>query len=249
MKKITPALLLSSLIVALSPFVASAYSVSNIKDLLQGTVDNILKPVVVILIGLAVLATLWNGFKIVKESGGKDIAKYRTALIMSIIALTVMVSFWGVISILRNTFGITRSDSVLSRIGSNSTLIGQNSTGKDATTFGTAQITKGVNSTSFSSSNSGAGITSKTMTGAGVESSAGATTDSYSGTSSFNTADKSGDAIKTVGGSGNANSNNDSIVSDIYGRQGAGWEDTKQVDAFNSSVSQPTNGFINWFFK
>ncbi|MEI8339088.1 MAG: pilin [bacterium] len=262
MKKTTPALLLSSLIVALSPFVASAYSATNIKDLLQGTVDNILKPVVVILIGLAVLATLWNGFKIVKESGGKDIAKYRTALIMSIIALAVMVSFWGIIGIMRDTFGLTRSDSVLNRLGSGSTNInGQIVSGSNAQfTAGSAEsifLNNSSQNTTIKNSYSsgagtidGAGFDTKSIDGVGVVQTAGASSGSFQSIdANGNMISPQNDAIKTVGGSGNANSNNDSVVSDMYGNQGAGWQGTKQVDTFNNTVAKPTNGFINWIFK
>lgn len=78
---------------------AVAFAQEGLINLL-GKVQNLIQMVIPILIGLALLAFLW-GILNYLFSKNKDEAK--TFMIWGIIALFVMTSVWGLVSILRNT--------------------------------------------------------------------------------------------------------------------------------------------------
>lgn len=65
---------------------------------------NLLNALVPIVIAIAVVWFIWNVFMfVIKEGEDKD--KAKSAMIWGIIAIAVMVSVWGLVAILTNTFG------------------------------------------------------------------------------------------------------------------------------------------------
>ncbi len=82
-------------------------SFSNIKDF-KGLIYNfvlgcVLNPLVSLIITLAVVIFIWGVFKYVR-SEGDDKAEGRQFIIWGIVGLFVIVSVWGLVNILSNTF-------------------------------------------------------------------------------------------------------------------------------------------------
>jgi predicted membrane protein len=69
-----------------------------------GKVKGILDAVVPVIIGLAVIYFLWNVAKYVLSADGKEEA--RTGMIWGIIGIVVMVSVWGLVALVQNSFDI-----------------------------------------------------------------------------------------------------------------------------------------------
>ena len=83
-------------------FAASAYTI-------LGDISNILKIVIPILITLAVVYFIW-GIVQYSFSGDEEAKKKAKAVIIQgLIGLFIIVAFWGIISLVKNTFGITNN--------------------------------------------------------------------------------------------------------------------------------------------
>lgn len=88
-------------VLALSPSVAHA------QDGFGGIItkiSNLINQLIPLVIGLALLVFLWGvlSYALAKEDGGKDAAKGY--MLWGIIALFVMVSVWGLVNIVQDTF-------------------------------------------------------------------------------------------------------------------------------------------------
>lgn len=88
-----------------APFLAGAQTVFNV----LGVITSVLNGVMVLLITLAIVVFFWGLIKYIFNKGGgeKEGAEGATLMIWGIIALFVMLSIWGIIGLLRNTFGVT----------------------------------------------------------------------------------------------------------------------------------------------
>lgn len=89
--------------VAVMPVVASAVTLGNT----IGTISQIINSIIPIILALAVLYFFWNLIGYIRNGG--DDAKRAAAIqgmIAGIIALFVMVSVWGIIAILQETFQV-----------------------------------------------------------------------------------------------------------------------------------------------
>lgn len=85
------------------PRIASAQTVRDFDGLVQ-KIYNILSSIVPIIISLAVIVFLWGIFQLVK-SNSEDSRKDAIKIIsFGVFALFVMVSVWGLVAILSNTF-------------------------------------------------------------------------------------------------------------------------------------------------
>ncbi len=85
------------------PHLASAQTVSNFEQLVE-KIYGMLSSIVPIIVSLAVIVFLWGIFQLVRsssEDARKDAIKVIT---FGIVALFVMVSVWGLVAILSNTF-------------------------------------------------------------------------------------------------------------------------------------------------
>ncbi len=75
----------------------------DILDIIQ-TIFNTLVP---ILVALATLFVIWKAIQFARAEGD-DKAEKQSGMISAIIALFVLVSIWGLVAILNNTFGISQ---------------------------------------------------------------------------------------------------------------------------------------------
>jgi len=89
---------LAGVVVGLVPLLALAQTIGDI----IGVVGDILNKAVPVIIGLAVVYFLWNVAKYVLSA--KEEA--RTGMIWGIIGIVVMVSVWGLVSLVQGTFSI-----------------------------------------------------------------------------------------------------------------------------------------------
>ncbi|MEK7120514.1 MAG: pilin [Patescibacteria group bacterium] len=89
------------------PAVASAQvtDVDSVFDLVSGWINTL----VPIIIALAVLAFIWGVFRYVVASSDDDKAKGRNMMIWGVVGIFVMVSVWGLVGVLKNTFGLDNS--------------------------------------------------------------------------------------------------------------------------------------------
>ncbi len=94
------------------PFMAFAVS-TKLEDVFTkfGELISILTPVVV---ALALLAFFWGLAMYVLHFTGddKDKKKGREMMVYGLVVLFVMISVWGIVNILQNTFGLQGSDTI-----------------------------------------------------------------------------------------------------------------------------------------
>jgi predicted permease len=76
----------------------------------------LLNRIVIFLISLAVVWFIWNVIKYSMSSEEDDKQKAKSQMIHGIIAIAVMVSVWGIVSLLRNAFGVENNNQLPSNI-------------------------------------------------------------------------------------------------------------------------------------
>jgi len=90
-------------------------SITSLKDLIMNLfIGCLLKPLTQLLIGISLVVFLWGIFKFVK-SDGDDKQAGRELMFWGIVALFVMISMWGLVAILRNTFNFSGNESIAPR--------------------------------------------------------------------------------------------------------------------------------------
>ena len=78
----------------------------SIKDLIEETISNVLKPIVPFVVSLTVVYFLWGTAMYITYAGeATKREEGRKMMLRGIIALAVMTCFWGAAKILVNTFG------------------------------------------------------------------------------------------------------------------------------------------------
>ncbi len=105
MRKLRKAYPLMPFVAALTPFLVSAQG--TIQNILT-TIHNIVDIFIPLLMTIAIAVFLY-GIVLYISSGG-DAEKEKTArgyIIYGIIGLFVLVAFWGLVTVLANTFGIS----------------------------------------------------------------------------------------------------------------------------------------------
>ncbi len=72
--------------------------------------SKLLRNVIIFLISLAVVWFIWNvvRYTMADDEGGKEKAKNQ--MVWGIIAIAVIVSIWGIVALLRETFGANNSN-------------------------------------------------------------------------------------------------------------------------------------------
>ena len=76
---------------------------------LLGKLTNILNQIVPILIGLAVFVILWGIFTYITKAGEEEKrAEAKKFILYGIIGVFIMLSLWGLVGILVNTFSISQ---------------------------------------------------------------------------------------------------------------------------------------------
>ena len=74
--------------------------------------NRILNGLVGLLILVAILAFFWGLIKYLFSGGGEDKSEGLNLMFSGVIAIFVMVSIWGIIRLLQNTFGVTQNTSI-----------------------------------------------------------------------------------------------------------------------------------------
>ena len=114
MKKITYIYFISFLsAVALPAFAA----VTDFKSLIDVVfINGIIRPIVPLLIGLGVVLFIYGVLKTMISEGGEGKEEGKQFMIWGIVGIFVMVSVWGLVSILQTTFQLpTKTPSILIR--------------------------------------------------------------------------------------------------------------------------------------
>jgi hypothetical protein len=91
---------LVGVVVGLAPLMALAQTLGGVITL----VGNLLNALVPVIIGLAVIYFLWNVAQYVFSADGKEEA--RNGMIWGIIGIVVMVSVWGLVGLVQDSFEI-----------------------------------------------------------------------------------------------------------------------------------------------
>jgi len=82
---------------------SSANNICNLNDLvgyLKGTINSLIP----LLFGIALVVFIWGVIKYMNADGPVKMAEARNYIIFSILAITVMLSVWGIALVIKNTF-------------------------------------------------------------------------------------------------------------------------------------------------
>lgn len=83
---------------------AATESVLTAQKLLQKIVDNIVEPLIVLMLAVAVIYFLWGVFQFVRNAESpEERKKGGTHMMYGVIGLFIMVSAYGIINVLLNT--------------------------------------------------------------------------------------------------------------------------------------------------
>lgn len=109
-----------SVLIALSPAVAFAQTpapVNNINDV-TAKIIGIGNTVTYLLVALAVIFIIWNVVMyLIKGSGEEGRTKAGLNIVWGIVGLFVIVSIWGLVNILVNTFKTTPTNQAIPNLG------------------------------------------------------------------------------------------------------------------------------------
>lgn len=101
--------LLGLIAIMVIPFVASAAAIGTIGDLI-GVFTSIINGLMPFIVALAVLYFIWGVFQFVAAAGDEEArSSGRDKMIYGIIGIFVMVSVWGLVNLLKGTFGVTNT--------------------------------------------------------------------------------------------------------------------------------------------
>ncbi|MFH1170097.1 MAG: pilin [Candidatus Vogelbacteria bacterium] len=96
--------------IALLPVFVFAQSQESFKDFVDKIILLIFKPVTLLIGGLAVLYFLVGVLKYIQSADNEEKRKEGTMMMTyGIIALFVMVSLWGLVNVLKTTFGLNNT--------------------------------------------------------------------------------------------------------------------------------------------
>ncbi len=85
------------------PLIASAQNAQGILN----TVRNLIDQLIPLALAAALLAFFWGLIKYIWSSGdGEGKEKGRSIMVAGIVGLFLMVSIWGIVGIIANTFGV-----------------------------------------------------------------------------------------------------------------------------------------------
>lgn len=81
-------------------------NIQNFKNLVNCVTVSIVNPLIALLLGVALVYFLWGVLQYITKLNSKDQAEARQVMWWGIVALFVMVSVWGLVQVLLNTFGL-----------------------------------------------------------------------------------------------------------------------------------------------
>ena len=75
------------------------------KDLVNFFLTDLIYPTTYLILGAAVAFFMWNMMQVIRNSDNPDeLAKFKGKAVWGVVAIFVMVSLWGLVSILTTTF-------------------------------------------------------------------------------------------------------------------------------------------------
>lgn len=108
MKKILNVSLISALLAVAIPVLAAPPA--DFKEVVNNIfIGGILKPLVPLLIGLGVVVFIYGVLILMFSEGGEKKEEGKQYMLWGIIGIFVMVSVWGLVNILKGTFGLNES--------------------------------------------------------------------------------------------------------------------------------------------
>lgn len=126
LKKYTKRIIIASAVFAPVFALAAGTDIGTLdfKGLIDYVITSIIKPITVLLLALAVVYFLWNIAEVIRAGEkGKELAELKTKALWGVIALFVMISLWGLVQILVNTFVPGEGISTFDTTTSDSTLL------------------------------------------------------------------------------------------------------------------------------
>jgi len=100
------ALIIGSSLLAPALLFAQVGLITNFQSLLNGVI-RILNWIIPFLVVLAVFLVIWGAFLFVTNAGDPEKRKEgRDRILWGIVGIVVMLSIWGLVNILRSTFGL-----------------------------------------------------------------------------------------------------------------------------------------------
>jgi len=89
---------------------ALAVAPKNFQELVDNVlIGSLIKPIVPLLISLAVVVFLYGVITLMFSEGGEKKEEGKQYMLWGIIGIFVMVSVWGLVTILKETFGLENS--------------------------------------------------------------------------------------------------------------------------------------------
>ena len=89
-------------------------AVTDFKSLVSSITDEILKPLIPLIIGLAVVVFLWGVLRFIMAAGDqKKREEGRNFIIWGLIGITIMFSIWGLVKILTDTLNLDNTRPVI----------------------------------------------------------------------------------------------------------------------------------------
>lgn len=78
----------------------------SFSDFVDSIIGNAIIPLTELLMALAVTYYIWSIFDVIRKgSQPKDLAKLKSKAFWGVFAIAVMVSLWGLVYVVTNTFG------------------------------------------------------------------------------------------------------------------------------------------------
>lgn len=99
--------LIAVTVLASIPVIALAVDIGTLtfKGLVAYIITDIIRPITVLILALAVVYFLWNIAEIIRAGKqGEELANLKTKAFWGVVAIFVMISLWGLVQILVNTF-------------------------------------------------------------------------------------------------------------------------------------------------
>ena len=97
-----------ALIALLAPLMANAQSITSVTTLISALINYAIG----ILIGVAILAFFWGLIKFLYKQSPEEKKSGTRLMINGVIAIAVMLSIYGLVRLLQNTFGVGNNASV-----------------------------------------------------------------------------------------------------------------------------------------
>lgn len=84
----------------------------------QGIISSLVQPVIGLMLAAAVFFFLWNVFNvIIKNDQPEELAKLKSKVIWGLVAITAMLSVWGLVRVLVSSTGLDNTATINIRTG------------------------------------------------------------------------------------------------------------------------------------